>query len=124
MSESITPSPSDDVPIASNMETMASLVCGASALFYWAEKDENPGVQTYWDAFHYIATSLSVGYSNIFPVTQVGKIIGGVIMMVGPSLSARAVEPAATTAPASDPALIAKLDEILAALKNLAPAQT
>lgn len=116
MSDSLTES--GDAPVASNMETMASLVCGASALFYWAEKDENPAVQTYWDAFHYIATSLSVGYSNIFPVTQVGKIIGGVIMMVGPSLSARSLEP---TAPASDPALLAKLDEILAALKTLAP---
>ena len=45
-------------------------------LFYWAESGANPSVQTYWDAVHYIATSLSVGYANIFPVTQAGKAIG------------------------------------------------
>jgi voltage-gated potassium channel len=107
-----------------NMEALATLVGGAAALFYWAEKDANPAVQTYWDAVHYVATSLSVGYANIFPVTQLGKTIGAVIMMVGPAMSARALDPppAAAPAPSTDPALLTKLDEILTELRKLTPA--
>jgi hypothetical protein len=73
-------------------DDLTELVAVASALFFAAEHGENPQVQTYWDAFHYIATSLSVGYANIFPTTPMGKLIGGVVMMVGPALSARALE--------------------------------
>ena len=99
------------------------LVGGAAALFYWAEKDANPSVATYWDAVHYIATSLSVGYANIFPVTQLGKTIGAVIMTVGPALSARALDPPPAPAPppSTDPALLAKLDQILTELRKLPP---
>ncbi len=61
-------------------------------LFYLAESECNPQLQTYWDALHYIATSLSVGYANIFPVTPIGKAIGAMVMMVGPALSAKALE--------------------------------
>jgi hypothetical protein len=101
-------------------ESLCALVGGAAALFYWAEAGENPGVATYWDALHYIATSLSVGYANIFPVTPMGKIIGAAIMTVGPALSARALDGGAPAAePVSDPALMAKLDEILIELRRL-----
>ena len=83
----------DEVPAAqSPAETLASFTAWAAGLFYLAEQGENPAVRTYWDAFHYIATSLSVGYANVFPVTQAGKIIGAVVMMVGPALSARALD--------------------------------
>jgi hypothetical protein len=108
-------------PVApSNMESLCALVGGAAALFYWVEKDENPAVRTYWDALHYVATSLSVGYANIFPVTQVGKTIGAVIMMIGPAMSARALDaPVEAASPPTDPALLGKLDEILAELRRL-----
>jgi hypothetical protein len=82
--------------VASAREELTELVAAASALFFLAENGHNPQVQTYFDAFHYIATSLSVGYANIFPVTPMGKLIGGVVMMVGPALSARILEPAPT----------------------------
>jgi Ion channel len=98
------------------MEELSVLVTYGAALFYWAEVEENPAVRTYWDAYHYIATSLSVGYANIFPVTALGKLIGGVVMMVGPALSARAFEH--PSAPAAD-ATLAKLDEILIELRKL-----
>ena len=80
--------------MASAREELTELVATASALFFLAENGQNPQVRTYFDAFHYIATSLSVGYANIFPVTPMGKLIGGVVMMVGPALSARILEPA------------------------------
>ena len=90
------------------------MLAGAAA-FFWAEAGHNDSVKTYWDALHYIATSLSVGYANIFPVTPLGKTIGALIMMVGPALSARALEPAQAS-----PDLVAeKLDAILAELKKL-----
>ena len=73
-------------------EELADFVCTAAVLFLAAEEEHNPAVKTYWDAVHYISTSLSVGYSNIFPVTQAGKAIGAVVQMVGPALSAKALD--------------------------------
>ena len=107
------------------IEELSALVAWGAALFFWAEEGANEGVRTYWDALHYIATSLSVGYANIFPVTPLGKTIGAVVMMVGPALSARALEPAAAAAAAaassssSDGAVAEKLDAILVELKKL-----
>ena len=75
-----------------NLEQLTELVTQAAALFYLVESPVNPAVKTYWDALHYIATSLSVGYANIFPVTAAGKAIGAAVMMIGPALSARALD--------------------------------
>lgn len=73
-------------------EELAQFVASMAVLFLAAEEGHNPAVQTYWDAFHYISTSLSVGYANIFPVTQAGKAIGALVMMVGPALSSKALD--------------------------------
>jgi len=73
-------------------EELTDFVCTAAALFLCAEEGHNPSVKTYWDALHYVSTSLSVGYANIFPVTQAGKAIGAVVQMLGPALSARALD--------------------------------
>jgi hypothetical protein len=101
------------------IDELSALVTWGAALFYWAEEGQNPGVKTYWDAFHYIATSLSVGYANMFPVTPLGKMIGGVVMMVGPALSARAFEPAHPEGAVSQGQVVEKLDAILEELKKL-----
>jgi hypothetical protein len=106
---------------ASPAEELGLLVGWASALFYWAEAGENPAVRTYWDAVHYVATSLSVGYANIFPVTAVGKAVGAVVMMVGPALSARVLDPPRSDSPAAgvDTApIVERLDAILAELRR------
>jgi len=73
-------------------EELTDFVCSAAALFLCAEEGHNPSVRTWWDALHYISTSLSVGYANIYPVTQTGKLIGAVVQMVGPALTSRALE--------------------------------
>jgi voltage-gated potassium channel len=105
---------------ATPIEELNALVTWGAMLFYWAEVGQNPTVTTYFDALHYIATSLSVGYANIFPCTALGKAIGAAVMMVGPALSARALESGQGKAGAdSDPALIAKMDEILVELRKL-----
>lgn len=57
---------------ANPLETAYSFLASAAVAFYYAEKQINPQVNTYVDAFHYIATCASVGYADIFPVTQNG----------------------------------------------------
>lgn len=79
----------------SGAEVLAEFTAWAAGAFYQAEAGVNPAVRDYWDAFHYVATSLSVGYANIFPVTAAGKIIASLVMMFGPALSARALDPPA-----------------------------
>ena len=112
--------------VATPAEELAALVSWGAAAFYWAEADANPRVATYWDALHYITTSLSVGYANIFPVTPIGKVIGALVMTVGPALSARALDqtprPAAEDETAGTGLLAAKLDAILAELRRQASA--
>lgn len=64
----------------------------ASLLFYQAEKGVNPRIQTYVDAFYYISTCASVGYADIFAVTQVGRTIAALVMIVGPALADRSLD--------------------------------
>jgi voltage-gated potassium channel len=110
-------------PGASPAEELGSLVGWAAAVFYLAESDVNPGVTSYWDALHYITTSLSVGYANIFPMTPLGKTVGSVVMMLGPALSARVLdtprerEPAGV-APLDLSPVVERLDAILQALQT------
>jgi hypothetical protein len=73
-------------------------------------------VRSYWDALHYIATALSVGYANFYPVTELGKAIGATVMTVGPALATRALD--GVQVPASDP-IADKLDQILVELRRL-----
>jgi voltage-gated potassium channel len=116
--------PEHTLGVASPADELAALVSWGAALFYWAESEVNPGVRSYWDALHYIATSLSVGYANVFPMTPIGKSIGAVVMMVGPALAARALDaPGPATpnlpAPTIDIApVVARLDAILAELRQ------
>jgi len=108
--------------VATPAEELGVLVTWGAAFFYWAEVGSNPAVRTYWDALHYIATSLSVGYANIFPVTALGKAIGAAVMTVGPALSARALEgagPASPTVEGGEAAVLARLDAILGELRRL-----
>ena len=104
-------------PIDANL----TLVIGASALFYFAEKDVNPRVRTYMDSLVYVTTSMSVGHSDILARTETGKLVGSILKTVGPSLSN-----ALLNRPASEPdpnaqvqqAILARLEEILAELKR------
>jgi hypothetical protein len=112
--------PSVGPTVATPSEELGMLVSWGAAAFYWAESGANPSVRTYWDALHYIATSLSVGYANIFPVTPLGKVIGAVVMSVGPALSARVLEqPGPPLSTENGTAVLAaKLDAILVELRR------
>jgi len=64
----------------------------ASVAFFVAEKDENPKVKTFVDAFYFISTCASVGYADVFPVTQEGRAIASLVMTVGPALAAKTLD--------------------------------
>jgi hypothetical protein len=66
----------------------------AAAAFYAAEKGINPRIETYVDAFYFISTCASVGYADIFAVTQTGRSIAALVMIIGPSLADRTLNPA------------------------------
>jgi hypothetical protein len=103
------------------MDANLGFVLGASALFYLAEKDQNPKVKTFFDALVYVTTCMSVGYADIFARTETGKLIGSIVMTVGPALSGTFLDP-----PASEPdgnaqmqeAILKNLEAILAELKK------
>jgi voltage-gated potassium channel len=109
---------------ATPAEELSTFVSGAAALFFWAEEGYNDGIRSYWDALHYIATSLSVGYANVFPVTPLGKTVGTVVQMLGPALSARALDSAdkqeGTGAGPGNAEVVARLDAILEELRRQA----
>lgn len=75
-------------PLDSAMAFLAS----ASAAFYAAEKGANPKIETYVDAFYYISTCASVGYADIFAITQAGRAIAALVMIAGPALTSRALD--------------------------------
>src|SRR3954470_4515972 len=59
----------------------------AAIIFYYAERGQNPKVNDIYDALVYCTTNLSVGYSDIFARTPVGKLIGSTLMTFGPAMS-------------------------------------
>ncbi len=64
------------------------IILGLGALlFYIAERNENPKVNTVYDALEYCSSSLSVGYTNIYPQTPIGKLVATLLMTYGPALS-------------------------------------
>ncbi len=69
------------------MDATIELLGAASWAFYITEKDQNPRIKTYIDALYYITTCASVGYADIFAVTQTGRAIAALIMTIGPSLT-------------------------------------
>ena len=64
----------------------------AAVLFYQAERGVNPKVKTIFDALEYCSSSLSVGYTSIFPQTPLGKLVATALMTYGPALSGAMLE--------------------------------
>jgi len=74
------------------LDAAVTFLAGASYAFYVAEKDVNPRIKSYIDSFYYISTCASVGYADIFAATQTGRAIAGLVMIVGPALTNRALD--------------------------------
>jgi hypothetical protein len=74
---------------ANPLEAACELLAATSLAFYLVEKEANPKINSYVDAFYYIATCASVGYADMFAMTQPGRAIAALVMTVGPALAAR-----------------------------------
>jgi hypothetical protein len=109
------------------LESLLALVFGGAALFYVAERGRNDKVQHFWDALDFVATCASVGYSNIFPTTPLGRIVASTLFLFGPNLTSRVLDPVGEARPASDnfdhEALATRLDAILCELRRLNTSQ-
>jgi hypothetical protein len=75
-------------PLDANLEFLGI----AAWIFYQAEKGVNPKIKSYIDAFYYISTCASVGYSDIFAATQTGRAIAALVMIIGPAMTQKALE--------------------------------
>ena len=69
-----------------------AMVTTAAAIFYLAERGRNPKVRDIYDALVYCTTNMSVGYSDIFARTPIGKLVGSTLMTLGPSMTANMLE--------------------------------
>jgi voltage-gated potassium channel len=55
-----------------------------ASIFYFIEKDINPKITNFVDALWWsFATTTTVGYGDIVPITITGKIIGIGLMLIG-----------------------------------------
>jgi hypothetical protein len=95
----------------------------AALLFYQAERGTNPKVNTIYDALEYCSSSLSVGYTNIFPHTPIGKLVATLLMTYGPALSGAVLDgpKSARRDPAHDltqQKILATLEQILVELRT------
>lgn len=109
----------DVAPVPEPLDELADFTATAAGLFFAAEHEENPAIEDFWDAYLYVATSLSVGYAQMHPVTPMGKMIGSIVQMLGPSLSSHALDPPTAREGAQETALLGRLDAILAELRAL-----
>src|SRR4051812_33498613 len=90
------------------VDALAVTVLGSAWLFYQAERGHNEKVTTYWDALVFVATSLSVGYADIFARTPTGQALATALNMFGPAMTSGLLGPAAAEDEAS--AAVAKAD--------------
>jgi hypothetical protein len=88
----------------------------AAIIFYYAERGHNPKVTDYYDALVYCTTNLSVGYSDIFARTPLGKLVGSILMTFGPALSGAALDGPREQGDDTQKEILATLQQILARL--------
>lgn len=66
-----------------------SLIVLSSALFYFIERGVNEKVMRFIDALWWgFATATTTGYGDITPVTDLGKLIGILLMLIGTAIFA------------------------------------
>lgn len=111
------------------IDALVATVLGGGVAFYLAEHEQNPACATPWDGILYIATCLSVGYDNLFPVTPTGHALASLVQTFGPALSGMAFDAPAAEARAEaeasaevNRAILARLDDIVRLLGERAPA--
>jgi hypothetical protein len=101
------------------IDALVATVLGGGLAFYLAEHDHNPSCATPWDGILYMATCLSVGYDNLFPVTPTGHALASLVQTFGPALSGMAFDPPASEVRAEAEASAAVNRAILARLEDI-----
>ncbi|HEY0189931.1 MAG TPA: ion channel [Kofleriaceae bacterium] len=74
------------------VDALMATVLGGGLAFYLAERDVNPNCVKPWDGILYIATCLSVGYDNVFPMTPAGHALAVAVQTFGPALAGMAFD--------------------------------
>ena len=101
------------------LSSTASLVGLSTVLFYTAERGHNPKVNSIFDASIYCSTCLNVGYGDIYAVTPLGKMIGTLLMTIGPGLVTKVTDGARSSqAGMIQQKMAATLEQILAELQS------
>src|SRR4051812_34807347 len=99
----------------------AIFAAAAAIIFLYAERGHNPKVNDYYDALVYCTTNLSVGYSDIFARTPLGKLVGSILMTYGPAMSGAALDgPAKEESDDTHKQVLNTLQKILAHLEGQA----
>jgi hypothetical protein len=93
-------------------------VLASAILFLKFEKGHNPKVSDIYDAMVYTSTCLSVGYGEIFARTPGGKVIGTLLMTLGPALTNSALDGSKAAAGPGNGEILRVLQEILGELKR------
>ena len=96
------------------IDALVATVLGGGLAFYLAEHERNPSCATPWDGILYVATCLSVGYDNLFPVTPTGHALASLVQTFGPALSGMAFDAPAAEARAEAAEARAEADEAAA----------
>jgi voltage-gated potassium channel len=111
--------------VANPCRNTLALVGLTSLIFYMAERGHNPKVNSILDASIYCSTCLSVGYGDIFAKTPVGKMIGTLLMTIGPAMVTKTLDgPAPASADETQAKILETLREILSTLEEQRPAAT
>ncbi|MBA3502497.1 MAG: two pore domain potassium channel family protein [Deltaproteobacteria bacterium] len=107
------------------MDALLATVIGGGLAYYLAERHTNASCKNPWDGILYMATALSVGYDNLFPVTTTGHALATFVQTFGPSLAAGALEPTAADDRANEAAqntvqlaILERLDRIVHLLER------
>ena len=62
----------------------ATIIVGSAAIFQVESYQENPQIVTYLDALWWsVSTITTVGYGDLVPISDAGKIVGIVYMLFG-----------------------------------------
>ena len=65
------------------------IIIGFASVFYYIEVDINYSIHSFLDAIWWgFSTATTVGYGDIIPETDIGKIIGILLMLTGTALFA------------------------------------
>jgi voltage-gated potassium channel len=64
-----------------------AILVAAVCTFHWLEADLNPSVDSWLDSLWWgLATVTTVGFGDVVPITDAGRIVGMVLMLAGVSM--------------------------------------